>query len=255
MKKTFLGTFILLVAAQFTWGSIIFDDFNTALGSQHFNQLNLNFSSTSSGITTDNTSSSTWDTAAGDGILEGTGMDLLHIIKNTSAGTLRVRWLSGVGTPANNTTFTTTGTGDGRIGLYVKAAAAVGTGWTVSFNLDAPANTTTSMSWSGDLNITADGTWHLYEWTIDSTTWGAVPGIGGQASGALTTGSHTIDSIYIRSPVASRAAGATFDFDVDFVAKTDADSISVATLIPEPSSIGLGLLGGFGLLAAWFRRR
>jgi hypothetical protein len=253
MNKTLLGTFTLLAAAQFTWGSIIFDDWNTGLGV--FNQANLTYSSTSSGITTDGTSVSTWDSAAGDGILEGAGMDKLHIVKSTSASTLRVRWLAGIGTPANNTAFTTTGSNDGRLGLYIKAPSAVGTGWTVSFNLDGPANTTSQMQWSGDKNIVADDAWHLYEWTLDTTTWGQVPGIGGSTSTTLLTGSHTIDSVYIRSPSVSRAAGSTYDFYVDFCAKTDADSISVATLIPEPSSVALGLLGGFGLLVAWFRRR
>ena len=115
MKKTLVGTIALLAVANFTWGSIIFDDWNTGLG--HFNQPNLRYSSTSSGITTDGTSSSTWDTTAADGIFEGAGMDKLHIVKSTSASTLRVRWLAGLGTPANNTAFTTDGTDDGRIGL------------------------------------------------------------------------------------------------------------------------------------------
>ena len=132
----------------------------------------------------------------------------------------------------------------------------------MSFNLDGPANTTAQMQWSGDKNIIADDAWHLYEWTIDSTTWGQ-----SQVSVArphnAATGSHTIDSIYIRSPSVSRAANSTWDFYVDFVAKTDADSISVATLvpvIPEPSSVSAGLLGGFGMwpfgsAAAWLDRR
>ena len=261
MKKTLLGTITLLAAAQFTWGSIIFDDWNTGLGV--FNQPNLNYSSTSSGITTDGTSKSTWDTTAADGIYEGAGMDLLQVVKNTSAGTLRVRWLSGIGTPANNTSFSTSGLSggnDGWIGLYIMSPVANGTGWTVSFNLDGPANTTTQMSWSGDQSITSDGTWHLYEWQINATTWGQVPGIGGQSSGVLTSGSHTIDSIYLRSPSASRAAGSSWNFYVDAVGKTDDNSTLVSSLftpnpVPEPTSLGLCLLGGFGLLATWFRRR
>jgi len=256
MKKVLLGTITILAAAHVSWGSIIFDDFNTGLGV--FNQANLNFSSTSSGITTDGSSKSTWDTTAGDGIFEGAGMDLLHIIKNTSAGTLRVRWLAGIGTPGNNTSFAVTGANDGRIGLYIKAPSTDGTGWTVSFNLDTPANTTASMAWSGDQTITADGTWHLYEWTIDTTSWGSVPGIGGFGTGTIPNNTYTIDSIYIRSPSASRAANSAWDFDVDFIGKTDLNSASLATLVPvvpEPSSLALGLLGGFGLLTVWLRRR
>jgi hypothetical protein len=260
VKKALLGTITLLAAAQLTWGSVIFDDFNLALASQHFNQPSLSYSGTTAGITTDGSSVSTWDTTTGDGILEGTGMDFLHVIKSTSASTVRVRWLSGLGTPANNTSFTASGSAsgnDGRIGLYLKAPASDGSTWVVSLNLDAPANTSATMSWSGDQTIIADGAWHLYEWQVNTTSWGQVPGLGGQTAGVLTAGTHTFDSIYIRN-LSTLAASSTYDFYVDFLAKTDDNSTSVSTLlpvVPEPSSLTLGLLGGFGLLVAWFRRR
>jgi hypothetical protein len=184
-------------------------------------------------------------------------MDYLHVIKSTSASTVRVRWLSGLGTPANNTSFTASGSGtgnDGWIGLYIKAPSSDGSTWVVSLNLDASANTSATMSWSGDKTVTADGAWHLYEWQINTTSWSAVPGLGGQTAGPLTAGSHTFDSIYIRN-LSTVAANSTADFYVDFLAKTDDNSLSVATLVPEPSSLALCLLGGFGLAAGVISRR
>ncbi|HWX22227.1 MAG TPA: hypothetical protein VN578_20180 [Candidatus Binatia bacterium] len=252
--KRITALLTLLAASNVSWGSIIFDDFNTSAG--HFGYTPT-FSSTTSGLDAVN-SSSLYDTTAGDPF-EGAGAMKLTLTHSATAGTSRVRWLSGGppydsshgGVPSANVSFNVTGTGDGNIGLYVKTDSS-GSGWNVSFNLDSGANTGATMSWSGEQSVIADGQWHLYEWTIDSTTWAAVPGIGGQASGSITTGSRTIDSIYFRDNN-TVPAGAVATIFVDFVAKSDSGSI--ATLVPEPSALALGLLGGVALFARHLRRR
>ena len=254
MRKLIIGTTSLLAAVLCSQASIIFDDFNTSAG--HFG-FTPTFSSTTANMAT--TSTSVWDNTVGDPF-EGAGALQLNLIKNTASGSARVRFVSGgppynsttSGNPAYNTAWNYTGANDGRIGLYLKADANA-SGWQISLNMDAPANSAGTMSWSGDKAIIADNQWHLYEWTIDSTTWAAVPGIGG---GVLAAGAHTFDSIYIRN-TGTVAANTSTTMFIDFVAKTDADNISVASLVvtPEPSSLALGLLGGFGLFAARLRRR
>jgi len=252
MKKLAVALSIT-ISSHITWAATIFDDFNTSAG--HFGYAPT-FSSTTTGLDAP-TSSNTYDSTPGDPF-EGAGTMRLVLTHNTTPGTSRVRYLSGgppytsanAGNPAANTTFSVNGTTDGFIGLYVKTDTS-GSGWNVSFNLDSSANTGATMSWSGEKPLITDGQWHLYEWAIDSTTWSAVPGIGGQASGPITTGTKAIDSIYFRNN-STVAAGAAATIYVDFVAQNESGSI--ATLVPEPSSLGFALLGG-GLLLAHFRRR
>jgi hypothetical protein len=245
MKQKLLATLILLTAAQFTWASIIFDDFNVNEG--HFN-VHPTFSGSTSGIATTSTADRTLTPSP----LEGAAFERL-VMPVITTSTTRVRFLSGSGTPANNVSFTTSAsTTDGWIGLYVRTSTS---GWKVAINLDSTANTSGTMLGSTQATITGDGAWHLYEWNLDGTTWGQVAGIGGYTSmaAALAAGDPhpwTIDSLYLLGP--SGQNGQTITIDLDFVAKSDSGSISA--LIPEPSSAALAILGGLGLLAARFRR-
>jgi hypothetical protein len=223
------------IVARQAPAAIIFDDFNVNEG--HFNQA-PNFSGTTVGEDV----SSTADRVETDGPLEGAGHQKLVLVHDTTTTAFRLRHVSGSGTPANNTSFTTTSGTDGWIGFYLKTTA---TGWETSINLDGAGNTAAEMDGSLSTAVIGDGQWHLYEWNLDAVTgWGAVPGIGGGHGGALLNGSHTIDSIYLRDLDGS--PGPTATFFLDFVAKSDSGSIA-GLIIPEPTTL---LLAGVALVGA-----
>jgi MYXO-CTERM domain-containing protein len=148
---------------------------------------------------------------------------------------MRLRHLSGSGTAANNTAFTTSSGTDGWIGVYLKTSNP---GFTAQIYLEGASN-----NGSIERSVNADGNWHLYEWNLDDTAgdangWGAITGIIAGVA-AVADGSHTIDSIIFRNTSFQSST-----ILMDFVAKSD--SGSVAALIPEPgmmSLAGLALLG------------
>lgn len=218
--------------------SIIFEDFNLSEG--HYNQA-----PTFSGSTVGYATGSTADLITTGGALEGAGFERLNMIWNTTTTTTtRIRFLSGGGTPANNTAFATSAGVDGWIGFYVRTTDP---GWTVQPYLEGPES-------NGGIPKTLinDGQWHLYEWNLDDETggangWGAIAGIvAGDAD--FQAGSYTFDSIVFRDTTPSDAV-----LDFDFLAKSDAGSVSA--LVPEPSSVVLGLMGGVATLLAIRRRR
>jgi hypothetical protein len=243
MRRTELTAFIAISAiaalaacVERTSAAIIFADFNTNEGTfasapNGSGTTNFDATSTADRITTDS--------------LEGAGSEKLDLI-HTSAATNRVRFLSGVGTPANNTSFNVTAGTDGFIGYYYKVvgtlANAVGT--TMSINLDGSGGTTPELDGGVPKPINADGVWHLVEWNLDlGTDWGVVAGIGGGGHNPLVNSAHTIDSIYFQNN--SAAQNAHFEILVDFVAKSDSGSIA-DMIVPEPATfalVGIALLG------------
>jgi hypothetical protein len=247
MKRTGLKAFIAIAAvaifsgnAERSSAAIIFADFNV-------NEGTFNSAPNASGTTNFNTGAgqSAYDRTTTDSF-EGAGSELLDLVHNTPAGANRARFLSGAGTPANNTSFTTSAGTDGFIGYYYKVigdpANAVGT--TMSINLDGPGNTAAEYDGGTPKPINADGLWHLAEWNLDlPADWGVVTGIGGgHGVTGLPNVAHTIDSIYLQGNTS--AVGAHFQILIDFVAKSDSGSI--ADLVPEPTSfalVGIALLG------------
>ena len=231
MRREFLLAGVIgAVLAPGAGAAVIFDDFNTSLG--HFNSnittasgsnTNMGTGSTSTRITTDS--------------IEGGGSNQLAIVPTTPATTMRLRHLSGGGTVANNTAFTTGPGEDGWIGFYLKTSDP---GYNVQLWIEGPSN-------NGGVpkNVIADGQWHLYEWNLDDNSggpdgWGTIAGV---ATGVATVsdGSHTIDSIIFRNASAQNST-----ILLDFVAKSD--SGSVAGLVPEPSMLGvLGVIAIAGL--------
>jgi PEP-CTERM motif len=230
----------LALVAYSSAQSIIFDDFNVDEG--HFAS-----SITGSGTTVGEDPASTIDRVTTLS-LEGPASQQLHLIHDATATAYRVRHLSGGGAPANNVSFTLTAGDDGFIGFYLRTSA---TGWETSINLDGATGATGEMAGSLSLPIVADGEWHLYEWSLDLSNWGQIPGIGGVPNGsALALGAHTIDSIYFRD--LDGTPGPTADIYVDFVAKSASGSI--AALVPEPATLGLLALGASWLGIARRRR-
>jgi hypothetical protein len=232
---------VLVALTRGASASILFDNFNVDEG--HFAS-----SITASGTTVGEDASSTIDRVETDGPFEGLGHQQLVLVHDATATAFRLRHLSGGGAPANNDSFLTSGGVDGFIGFYLKTTA---TGWETSLNLDGPGNTTAEMRGSTSVSIISDGEWHLYEWDLDASNWGSVPGIVTQTLGPLPDLSYTIDSIYFRDLDGS--TGPTATIYLDFVAKSDVGSI--ATLVPEPSTYALALLGGLGLVFMVNRQR
>jgi hypothetical protein len=230
----FTATVLLLLAGNARAAAIIFDSFNVDEG--HFN-LAPTFSGSNANIAASSTADR--NTTAGASV-EGAGFERLVANLSTAGSTSRIRFLSGGGTPANNTAFVTSGaTTDGFIGFYLKTTAA---GWTAQIALDGPLP---DLQGGVPKTVIADGEWHLYEWNLDlASDWGAVASIGGNAT--FEEGSQTIDSIVFRG---STAAPASSTIDLDFVAKSDSGSI--APLVPEPASIALLAM----LAPAMLRRR
>jgi len=247
----------LVTLANPASAAIIFDDFNTSIG--HFATSPI--TSTTTNIlktTTPHSNAVARSTVAPfegthslDVSIQGGGQTVV------SPAFPRIRLLSGGGTPANNTSFTTTAGIDGFIGYYYKVPApgtlpgSLPAGLQLTINLDA-AGTGASADAGIAKNAIMDGQWHLVEWNLDNPAdWGPFQGVGGD--GVLTNGeTHTIDSIYFRYPTGTTWTGytGTQTLELDFFALNDAGS--VADLVPEPGSFAVLGLAGLATLA---RRR
>lgn len=235
LRNTLIGcTASLALAAFNAANAAVIDDFNIDEG--HF-ATHPTYSGTTVGITADSTA----DRVTTDSPKEGAGHERVVLIYNGTGTTVRCRFLSGVGAPANNTPFTTTSGTDGWIGYYLRTTNS---GWVTSLNLDGPDG----MDGSPDAAIIADGQWHLYEWDLDATTvWGPVPGIGGGHGGALPDGTFTIDSIYFRFTNSLPATiDATSVFYMDFVAVNPAGSVSNLLVDPCHDTPGIAVDGPLG---------
>jgi hypothetical protein len=214
---------------------VVIDDFNTNEG--HFAQAPT-FSGSTTGIAT----TSTADQVTTDSY-EGAGSEQLVLLDNTTpGGTSRVRFLSGGGSAANNTTIPVTAGVDGWIGFALKTTTP---GWDVQIWIEGPEN-----NGSFQKPVIADGRWHRYEWNLDDETGGTdgwqATGVPGIVAGDIDvqTGNYTIDSILFRH--ANTPASSTIL--LDFVARNTEGSP-----IPEPATFVLAGLSLVGCIAA--RRR
>jgi hypothetical protein len=223
-----------MVQAQST--NIIFDDFNINEG--HFATV-----PTFSGSTVGILASSTADRVTVSPV-EGVGCERL-VFNTNGAASVRVRFLSGSGSAANNTAFVTSAAEDGWIGFYLKTTNS---GWDVQPWLEGASN-------NGGVRqeVIPDGEWHLYEWDLDNVDgdipgntngWGSIPGIlGGVAE--VADGSHTLDSIVFRSSILTTIEQQTNVIFLDFYAKTASGSLSnlLAGLDPCNNIAGVQAIG------------
>jgi hypothetical protein len=217
---------IILLCAATAWAAstqnsqaapIIFADFNV-------NEGTFASAPSFSGSNANVASSSTADRVTTDAPKEGAGHQKLVLVPTTEGNSLRLRHLSGGGTPGNNIAFNTSSGEDGWIGFYVKTTEP---GWTVQIWIEGPSH-----NGSVPKDVIADGEWHLYEWNLDDNSggadgWGSISGIIG-GSATVSDGSHTIDSVLFRHG----AAPASSTLFMDYIAKTD--SGSVANLLEDP---------------------
>src|SRR5580765_2090190 len=116
-RTKLIGAMVVLGAsATGAQAAVIFDDFNTSLG--HFGSGVTN---ASSGSNTNMDTTSTHARTTTDSF-EGSGSDKLNLVPVTAGSTMRLRHLSGLGSAANNTAFTTSSGVDGWIGMYLKTS-------------------------------------------------------------------------------------------------------------------------------------
>jgi hypothetical protein len=234
---------------------LVFTDFNASEGK-------FGYAPTFSGTSVGEAASSTADRVTTDTPFEGAGHQKLVLNSDGTATLLRIRHLSGgppndtpnAGSPAGNVgfSFTTSGGMDGWIGYYLRTTVA---GMETQLNLDGPANSGPQMRGSTPMPIIADGQWHLYEWNLDASVWGSVPGIVTHATGALPNNTYTLDSIYFRDPSGTPSPSGTYF--LDFVALNSDGSVALL-VAPVPEAGAFAAMGLFGLISAgavWIRKR
>ena len=159
-----------------------------------------------------------------------------------------LRYLSGVGSPAQNATITLSDTADdGAIGLWLRTGAVSDplAPLTVQIVLDSGAGAGTLTDAGIPRTIAADGQWHFYEWRFDAPTdWTPLTDIAGAviaASDGLlpASGPVSIDSVLFR--------GGNVNVEYFFDAVMINRGGSLASMIPEPGAAGLGLAAGGGV--------
>lgn len=228
---------VAMVIAGPVKAGIVFADFNTDEGP--FTSLPTDSAQTSFATT------STADRTTTDSI-EGGGSERLDLVDGVTASN-RLRFLAGGGDPTNplNTPFTTSAGTDGFIGYFYKVVGTLANAasTTMSINLDGPGGTVAEMDGSVPKAVIADGTWHFVEWNLDlPSDWTPISGIGGgHGASGVPHGSHTVDSIYFQNNQAP--PNSHFEILIDFVAKSDGESLGA--FVPEPATLAMlmALLG------------
>jgi hypothetical protein len=169
-----------------------------------------------------------------------------------------VRYVSGGGAPANNTSMALTPGTDGSVGFFLRVYSVNGSEdlsgagpLTTQLVLDSgPSGGGVNSDAGVPRTIIADGEWHLYEWSLDNPSdWAAwAPAVGSDGklgvNGDFAGGTVTIDSIMLTG------GNVNVEFLLDGVMRNTNGSLVV--MVPEPGSVG-ALVVGAGLLG--FRRR
>jgi spore germination protein YaaH len=168
------------------------------------------YSGSTKGIDVTSTSARVTDAA-----YKSTG-SLQVTLKDDAAQTVdwAVRLLSGTGSAANNKALPV----DGKLKLYLKTSSAPA-GAQIAVTMDDIAGGT---ELSAKLDVVNDGSWHLYEWSMqDSTGWTSFA----SGNGLLNGPTATLDAIMLYAPNAS----ADWTFNIDDVRYCKAIFIDTTT--------------------------
>ena len=223
-------------------GLTLLDTFDSGRG--HFAQdPNTNASGSTNGVTTASTAAFTADEAQ-DGVGPGRGSEKLTLVR-TSAETAQVRHLSGGGSPGNNLSDGRSLGTVGFVGFYLKTTAP---GLRAAIGIDDGLRTSNGLERSPQLDVIADGEWHLYEFDLgEDAPWFNFAGGNGRIDGP----NAYIDSVLLYAD--GRTAGQTFDVFLDTVAYNPSGPLAGLASVPEPAGAA-GLLAGVGCLVRRRRR-
>ena len=133
------------------------------------------FSGTTVGISTSSTAAQSFNES------NNGSASIQLVLKDNSSVTTNwaVRFLSGGGTPANNTSLSATG----YLGFWMKTSSAPANAKVALSVDDGPGGTLISSKQS----VIADGTWQLYQWNLASTTWSILAGSDAVLNGPICT--------------------------------------------------------------------
>jgi hypothetical protein len=168
---------------------------------------------------------------------------------NTEPPRMQLRFLSGGGTPTNNTVNNQAMGPNGYVGYFMRVEPGNDPLY-ASILLDDGNTSSNGLERAAFLPVIADGEWHLYQWNLsDSSLWANFSG----GNGAIDGPNVFIDAIYLSSAAAT-SGGTNWSGTVwiDTVAYNPDGTLN--NLIPEPASLGLLCLTSLALMRRRVRR-
>ena len=166
-----------------------------------------------------------------------TGNDSIRVdIVNTGGDPARMqlRFLSGGGTPANNTVNNQAMGPQGYVGYFLRAEPGSDPLW-AAILIDDGNTAANGLERSAFIPVIADGEFHLYQWNLaDAGLWDNFA----SGNGAIDGPNAFIDAIYLSSaPATSGGTNWAGSVWIDTVAYNPDGTLD--NLIPEPASLGV----------------
>lgn len=202
------------------------DPTHVSLANFEYSEGLFNNSPTYSGSTTGISTSSTADLTADHAYNGWSSMELV-LKDNTSVTTSwLVRFVSGGGTPANNSSLAK----NGYIGFWMKTSTAPATSTVSVIVDDGSAHEESSRS-----NVQNDGDWHLYQWQLGGSGWTSFA----SGNGLIDSATVTLDAICIRAP--NTASDWTLQIDDVSYHSTNPLPVQFASFIAAVENSGVTL--------------
>jgi hypothetical protein len=175
-----------------------------------------------------------------------TGNDSLRVdVVNTGGDPARMqlRFLSGGGTPANNTVADQAMGPDGHVGYFLRVEPGSDPLY-ASILIDDGTTSSNGLERATFQQVIADGEFHLYQWDLaDAASWDNFASGNGEIGGP----NAFIDAVYLSSaPATSGGTNWAGSFWVDTVAYNPDGTLD--NLIPEPTALGALAFAGLALL-------